>query len=376
MTRRMQAVGFAAVGVLTGCADNRNVPTHTDSACLAPLVSPPVDYVAKRGGPGDLGSIMGLTIDRRLIYTLDLQEGSVRVIDADDGVQSRQFGRTGNGPGEFQSFAAAQALRTFPSLWMDIRDDSVFTFDGRRIDTWVEGVSVRSRSLPLGMATALTRVSALRSLDDRLLLGIERSPNLRSDPDAPGSLVLTDVGRGETTETFRLEFATLPWPRDEAGRLARGLAEAKPSWDALGRCVVFHDGHSNAFILASTESSHRDTLRVELPDRFAADAEAGTYRTLGVRNSAPATRHAARVHAITLDPSGTVWLLPARADYAGEVWKVDLRSGRVSLDTSTAFPLRFERGGHGVGISYEETGLGQAYIFSPASMPDRPKPEK
>jgi len=367
---------LAALSLVVGCerGDSRTSRSRTD--CFEGSATQVPAFSVRASGPRDVGLLSGVSVHRNFVLSLDLQDGRVRVFDVAQNREHRAFGRTGNGPGEFQSFAAAQSLRTFPSLWIDVRGDTVFTYDGRRIDAWLDGVLAQSRLLAVQSGTAFARVSSLRALNRRLLLGVEYSPSLRSAADAPGKLELFNVSSSDSAKAAALEFTTLPWPRNDAGGLARGLAEAKPSWDALGECAVFSDGHSSKLIVASLESGHRDTLTLSLPERFAEVVPEERYERLGVRRNVSPPKFPARVQAITLDHTGTVWLLPARPAYDGEIWKVNLGTGTFWSDTSRVFPLRFTADGIGIGLSVDDDGLSQVHLFTHRSVPNRPQSEE
>lgn len=356
---------FVAGAALIGCAGSGPASYARALDCLA-SPAPPVPYVVREIPVNDeFVMSSGVSLAGREVMAFDLQVGNVRSFDIASGAALLQFGRTGDGPGEFQSFASVEGIRTFPSQWLETNADSLYSFDRRRIDAWVNGRVARSYPVPQGVDGAFAKVSALRFVGGQLFLGIERSPGIRSGVDDKGSVSLVPIVDSTDTPIDIMEFETLPWPRTDDGRLFRGFGEANPSWDAIGSCVVYVDGHSPRVIVASMNASRRDTVATALPERFADAASAERSASLGLQGKIPPPRFKSRVRAITIDSYGVVWLMPSRPLFDGEVWKVNLRTGKFAIDTSEVFPLRFYNDRRGVGLSRDSLGFLHIHQFLP-----------
>lgn len=359
------ALRLFALTIFCACSDDGQLPKKDGSRCFD--ASPELSEYEIRRVPlsSEIVTTFGVSLSDRRIDVFDLAIGSLSSFDDRSGALQQQLGRSGGGPAEFASIASAQARRAFPTQWIESVGDSLYAFDGQRISLWLNARYVHAADAPAGVHASLAKVSALRSAGGFLLLGVETPPPARSSAETNGRLSLHPVlvSQGQWSET-PLVFATLPWPRDESGRLARGLAEASPSWDAMGKCVVFYDGHSDTIVVADVDSRRVDSIVVRLPLRFAHTVDAIQYKKLGVQAGEQTMLYASRVRALSIDRYGVIWLKPSRPIFDGEVWKVNSRTGTFVIDTAPAFPLRFHADGRGVGVAPDSLGLLQLFLFT------------
>jgi len=192
----------------------------------------------------------------------------------------------------------------------------------------------------------------------------EPPPGRDEDSDAPGRLELLSLSDRPFDEDAAERFPTLPWPRTSRGFPLRLAAEAAVVWDITGDCAVVCDGHTNRLIVIDLRSRLRDTVLAPLPDVFAKEPSADEYVRLGVPVGEMKTRFLARIRAVTVSPTGWLWLRPAAPRVVGEVWRLHLRTGHCLVDTMRYAPVRFDRLGSGFSTHVDDNGGTSLVLFS------------
>jgi hypothetical protein len=250
-------------------------------------------------------------------------------------MRRRAFGRTGQGPLEFQSFAYSERLLIRHAQWIEALGAQLVVFDGRRL-LFGDTLGFRQAvDVPTGVVTGFNQVHQVRWLDDEsVVLAYERAPSWEGARGDQGTFEVLRVRLRDGEATPWARFRTLEWPRNAMGRVGRGLAEAQPRFAMRGTCVVYSDGYSDSLWIVDKERGDSLALPVAFPRRFAEDLSEAEYRRLGVPEGAMLpVRHAARIAGMAFDTGGHVWLRPAAPRYRGEVWRLDAGMRTVVSDT-------------------------------------------
>lgn len=265
---------------------------------------------------------------------LDLRAGQVVLFDG-TGASRRVFGRTGQGPLEFQPFALSERLLIRDARWIDARGTDLVVFDGRRLLFGDTTGFRHAVNIPTTVVSGFNQIHQIRWLDaERVVLAYERAPSWEAQGADRGSFEFLLVQRRSGDVTAWARFRTLPWPRNAMGRVGRGAAEAQPSVDMRGTCLVYADGHTDSLWIVDRARGDSLAMRIALPERFAEDMSADEYRRLGVPEGAILPiRHAARISRLAVDTGGRVWLRPSAPRYRGEVWRLDVGMQTVVSDT-------------------------------------------
>ncbi|MCC6245631.1 MAG: hypothetical protein IT353_22560, partial [Gemmatimonadaceae bacterium] len=250
---------------------------------------------------------------------------------------------------EFAPYGQSERLRKYPVHWVDTKHDTIVVFDGRRISRFdVRAGYVDAYPVPSDVVGGIVAVGNVRIWQGHVLIGTYDTGML------PGSRRRLVV-RAVASDTSRVvaEMLLSPLPKTQAGQPFDGLAEAKPTWDLLGNCIVATDGHSDSLIVTDVVSGRAATLIVPLPRRFQSGAEKRETKLLG-SSDVPLPHLQSRVRSIIANPNGWIWMLPSEP-MAGlaprvEVWRVHVLSRRLQVDTVPTFPLTWDNQGCGLGI--------------------------
>lgn len=333
MTKYMALVRMLLAGLsILACA----VRTDTDvtSSCLnsfdsqsIPIINWPLQVVEQVRSGGIVERENGFVAFERYdseVVAFD-SSGSVRWI----------VGRPGNGPFEFAEGRAYERLWFGNARWVHALENKTAVFDGRSIIVMRDSTFSIQVPVPSQMVSGFSRVHFVHWGDSAtVLLAIERDPVFAQRDEDRYRVDLMAFPIDGKVSTALHSWPTLPWPEMEGGIPVHGVGESSASIAVRGSCAVFSDGHSDTLRITDLSDGRSASITIDMPDRFAEQSSAETYAKLGVPQSREVpVRYQARIARLAIDPSGQIWIIPARRVYSGEVWRVPRGASTVVPDT-------------------------------------------
>ncbi len=305
---------------------------------------------------------------RSVLFDLGLP--SVITFDSDLR-ETHRFGRSGQGPGEFDAVIPLR-LNIAQESWVAASDSEIVTVSGGRVEqfSW-GGDHRRSYTLRTGRLTLPRLILSVRGIwvaDGEILLvagfplpwtGFSGAMVFRAGPD---SLVAIDSVIG-------------PPPPQEGGRMVSPSGQARSRVLVWGDCLLANDGASLTWHLRHLVTGVRDSVLLPsfgrrppapLSPEQVREREALT-RAGGLSIRAPTVPPSAlnRWRAAIVDPDGVLWLWPEKGDWEEgegvEVIRVSLRTKRSAWDTVPAFPAAFTLPGEFV-ASHEDADTGIRFL--------------
>ncbi len=303
-----------------------------------------------------MAAVGGIGLEGERLFVFDGGDPRVIVLAANTLEPLGEFGRVGQGPGEFE-----ESRLFFPPRYWD------FGF----LDASTHGVAVYDREAvevfdPSG--TLITRFGGLRGsplfgtkfislLDqEHLLIGFDDFDRTGTRPRRLTTVLVSPEGRRELHGILVAEP-----PKPGQGAVIVPGRQARPLWTRRGACVYSLDGASPFFVRYDLRTARADTL--PLPDWTPPEntaREADTRRSVeqavrarsGFRASLPGPTVLMRWTDLQVDPAGYVWVERWRDDWTAqsEVVIVDPASGDWHEVTVPTFPKAFGPGGVFYGI--------------------------
>ncbi len=295
-------------------------------------------------------------------------EANVIQLTFGDSLARSRFGRDGQGPGEFVPRGGVVRLQAKLRVvdWVDRRGDSVGVFDGRRLQFFdsLGRYLGENRAVAESLAgPPLSRASRVRLTSDGALVDFE---SLTLGVRTTRGFALWRFGARDVSKL--MEYRLPDPPVRKEGGVYLGPQEAVVLWDLLGRCVVSSDGGSGSLkYMRSDVRSSIDSISIPLPTRPSPteSEEIQLLRRLGSPQAPPPPVVPRVIQRLVVDPSGAIWLLGNQPDgLTGrvEVIRADVRSRRVVVDTTPAFPVAFGPSGRILGFRPDSV-LGYAYLW-------------
>lgn len=293
-----------------------------------------------------------------------IQDGSIWIFDSQnarlvrlspDLSEHEELAAEGPGPGELAQLPGV-ILESMGKGWMTASDSVVFLFDGRALSVF--GPDGEFRHYLSGFRPneiSALNVHGFHHASGHLLYSVDsgRVPMFGDGEDGERRMV---TWIAEEDGPARL-FAHLipPIPRMGSGRFSPP-GQADPLWSGGEDCVFFSDGERPWLIMAEVNSGRLDSLR--LPDVDAPDFDDPEVREdfekmmmMSGREGAEMPEPTSVKHweAMSVDPDGFVWMLPAaeaerhenRPDEPLRVHVVAPSTGEVTSVSVPAFPVVF-----------------------------------
>jgi hypothetical protein len=310
---------------------------------------------------------MGMAAASGHVYLFDRLSTRIIVMDS-AGRRRGTFSRAGRGPGEILPPGAMG--RVLPkgrrADWINATDGGVVVFDGLTVHNYDASGKHLHDVLSLAGASLGSPPlfsSRMRSWDSRTVIDVE---SLEQSLDGPTrtfrrSLNLWLVSPDEARIVYSTRLVSFP-VRGVQHAPHSGVNEASPLWDIYGGCLVISDGGSPFVVLANIRTAAVDTVTVRLPDRVPADGgeSAKLLAKIGQGGDPPPPPALLRrVQRMIVDPDGWLWIEPIQPPDLGsqvEVWRTDIESGAMKVDTVPVFPSTFLRDGGYWGIRVSRGG--------------------
>ncbi len=352
---KILALAIAGAGLAIGCSSDSGSLAHGLPPAMCGTDAPIVERTSDAQKnltviplPENIFAGTGITATSEYFAAFDLREGALMLLPV-SGTPPIRYGRTGEGPGEFAPYGQSERLRRYPVQWIDAASDTIMVFDGRRVLRFLaDSGYIGSYNIAPAVKGKFVMVGSIRSWRDRVLLG-EYNPGMFPQ-DAQRQLVIYSIGRDSTHAVTNLPLT--PLPTSSSGYRFGGLAEANPSWDSYGDCVVTTDGHSDSLIITHLVTGNSASVKMDIPNRFRSGKDEQANAVMG-HDKYPLPARASRIIAISAEPNGWLWLLPAMQDWRApniEVWKVNMHTLRTVIDTVAAFPRHWEASGCALGL--------------------------
>jgi hypothetical protein len=264
------------------------------------------------------------------------------------------FGREGQGPGEFAPPHRSEGAwpRGTRADWIDARNDSVFVFDGSRLQVFsTEGrlLEPRFRLEAVLQGRRALFSSRIRLTGSTILLDVERQGGNPQPGVADGrSFTIWRVPHdGEPEVVWSMPLQVLP--KTDRGSNYFGPTEAYPVWDTQNGCLVVSNGGLPFLVVGSIKSGRFDTLGLRLPPR--APQRVAEVEELLAKSGDPARVPdpvlPRRIRRLVISPDGWIWIEPVQpANLSGlEVIRVNLATSQQRTDTVPFFPSFFGQPG-------------------------------
>lgn len=313
--------------------------------------------------PDDVDPRNPATLAGSHFVTFDQRDGRVTAVDSAGRVRW-SFGRSGDGPGEIARPFSTQVLGVVGARWVASQADRVVVFDGRTFFEFTEaGELTRQWTAKALVGDGVRWSRRLRLRGEHVYLDLMRTPRTTgAATDAVGHRLFEVFASDSSSAQLVAELALPALPSAPGVGMADGLAQAKPSWDLRGDCLVLTDGHSSRLVFVDVVSTRRDTVDIGLPEWFI-DVGLANQETQGLVQGGrqmPEPTARARIAALTLSADGTLWLRPAAQQArlaSGQVaWRYHLQTGMLTEDTVAAFPRIADEVGGAYGLSSTEDG--------------------
>lgn len=313
-----------------------------------------------------LWRVLGVAASDSAVYVFDGPNYRVHILDLDLRLR-RAFGRRGDGPGEFGSLSHGFYPADQSDRWVEVSGDSLFVFSGDRLQVFSAGGRYLARAGERQFAdgTLSLRTNRFRHAGGSLYFADPTYRYGRTADDRKRMRVMRGNANG-TTSALDLAVTPLPTRRGPAGPTMMLRGQARATWDLRGDCIVATSGADDRLVVTSASAGGvPDTLRLPLPRVTLPPDDEDEDGTLAAASGGqmPEDLHptaARRIDAVTIDPDGSVWVLPYQdtrtTDGRFVVLKVSPRSGRAKVDTVPAFPLEFGAPGTYFGLRKTEAG--------------------
>lgn len=337
------------------------VSEHPRNACLprpggSRWAAAPGEYVRTalygQEPNGWLASVAGLVVapDGDVIV---YDAASARVVVLSEALEPRkEFGRRGEGPGEFSGLSVPAAAASEFSL-LDATDSLIFVHDGKAVEVFNRDGTPHDHVSGLigGIAPPFT-LRAIRAEGPDLLYAYD---SVAVQGHVQRRLQTWAVTGDARTLVLELPLKNPPMP---GGMVYAHPREARPLWGIHGRCVLMGDGSSERILVYDRETARVDTLSLpphEVPapaiDRRRARAHS-QVRDFAASRGIPfpdleGVEPAAvwRWSELVVDPDGYAWIRPwsppNQDENDQEILRIDIRSGHVEEQRVPAFPRAF-----------------------------------
>lgn len=236
--------------------------------------------------------------------TFNQADGRVTAVNSAGTVRWR-VGRSGDGPGEIARPFSTQIMGVIGAQWIAAQADRVVVFDGRTFFEFTESGALTRQWRATSVFGDSTRVSRrIRVNEHHVYLDLMRAPHVVA---GTAGRRIVEVFASDTSSAQRVAEIELPaLPSAPGVGMADGPAQAKPSWDLRGSCLVLSDGSSSRLIFVDVGSGQRDTVDIGLPEWFV-DVALANQQTQGLVQGGrpmPEPSARARISDLTLSADG------------------------------------------------------------------------
>lgn len=276
----------------------------------------------------------GIVESHNGLVAFERYEHEVVAFDSSGSVRWK-VGRSGNGPFEFADGRANERLWFGSARWVHALGNRTAVFDGRSIIVMHDSSFIDQIRVPSQTVSGFSRVHFVHWGDSStVLLAVERDPVFVQRDEDRYRVDLLAFAIGSKTSRTLYSWKTLPWPTTADGTPVHGVGESSAALAVRGSCAVFSDGHTDTLRIVDLREGRSVAFKVDMPERFTEESGADTYARLGLpQGSDVPARYRARIKSVAIDPSGQIWIMPARRDYDGEVWRVPRGQAAVVKDT-------------------------------------------
>lgn len=276
----------------------------------------------------------------------------------------RYIGEEGPGPGQLESVPAF-TVRGKGRDWLARGDSTIYVYHGRAISEFTpDGRYVGDVASFRPPGSFLTLHSIAFSRSDSSLLYAHDPRSAVSSRRGETAFTTWRVDGDGLVRLFDVKLPALP-----AGAMSAsftGPNEALPLWDVHQGCVAATDGAEPWIVRFQLSSGRIDTLPLPdvepapatVPERTRRSMERMQYMRGRGGGGLPEPAARARWDAMSVDPDGHLWLLPARDERQGPPFDavvLSLETGETTARTVPAFPRAFGRPGEFYSVRRDTT---------------------
>jgi len=301
-----------------------------------------------------IGSVAGLAFREDRVVLLD--HGDPRVVILSDDLEPvREFGREGQGPGEFESPMIPWAHRGSWSFWyLAVSDSAIAVYDREAIEIFSHAGDFHSRQggIPRDRLFGV-RYLAIPDGGTQVAYAFDRVDRRQQKRRALETWVMTD-SVPELIWTVPLRDP----PHSGVGYV-NPSRQARPLWAVSGRCVLVSDGASRELLRFDRTTGRQDTLLLpdwSPPPMTSAERESGRARArAGLPGAGMEPTALMAWTDLVVDPDGFIWMEAWRGDRTepSRVAILNPSDGSLVEATIPAFPKAFGEPGTLYGVVFD-----------------------